>query len=111
VTPRLGILILAATLAVSTGLAATTVTAEESEHQPFGIGMPDSDQPISIRADELEAVSRDGRRHLIFTDNVRVEQADVRIESDRLEAFYPKGENQPNRQQRDGRSSDVDARH
>ena len=93
----LGFRILAATLAVSTGLAATAVTAAESEHQPFGIGMPDSDQPISIRADELEAVSKESRRHLIFTANVRVEQADVRIESDRLEAYYPKGEKQPDR--------------
>lgn len=87
----------AAALATVAGFASPSDAASEGAHQPFGIGMPDSDQAISIRADELEAVSKEGARHLIFTNNVRVEQADVRIESDRLEAFYPKGEKQPDR--------------
>ena len=34
---------------------------------------------------------------MIFTANVHVAQADIQIESDRLEAFYPKGEKQPDR--------------
>jgi len=93
----LGLVLLATALSVSSASAASTKPAVESEHQPFGIGLADSDQPISIRADELEAISTEGQRHLIFTANVRVEQADIRIQSDRLEAFYPKGENQPDR--------------
>jgi len=94
---ELGLVVLATAMSVSSGLAAPTKPAAESEHKPFGIGLPDSDQPISIRADELEAISTEGERHLIFTTNVYVEQADIRIQSDRLEAFYPKGENQPDR--------------
>ncbi len=94
---KLGLVVLATALSVSSGFGAPTKPAVESEHKPFGIGLPDSDQPISIRADELEAISTDGARHLIFTANVHVEQADIRIESDRLEAFYPKGGNQPDR--------------
>jgi lipopolysaccharide assembly outer membrane protein LptD (OstA) len=93
----LGLLLLATVLLSWGAHAAPNATEGEEEHQPFGIGIRDSDQPISIRADELEAVSTGGARHLIFTANVRVEQADVRIESDRLEAFYPKGEKQPDR--------------
>ena len=94
---KLGLFFLAAALSAASSVAAPTKAAGEGEHQPFGIGIPDSDQPISIRADELEAVSTGGARRLIFTANVRVEQADIRIESDLLEAFYPKGEKQPDR--------------
>ena len=94
---RFGCIVLAAALIVPMSLLARIEAAEKPVQQPFGIGMPDSDQPISIRADELEAISRDGERQLIFTANVHVEQADVRIESDRLEAYYPKGAKQPDR--------------
>ena len=94
---RLGLIALATALTALPGFAAQADASAEPSHMPFGVGLPDSDQPISIRADELEAVSREGARTLIFTANVRVEQADVRIESDRLEAHYPKGEKQPDR--------------
>ena len=83
-------------------LAAQRDEPETSSQSPFGIAMPGGDQPIAITADELEAVSTDGSRHLVFTANVKVEQGDVRIESDRLEAFYPKGAKQPDRLVADG---------
>ncbi|MCH2170889.1 LptA/OstA family protein [Myxococcota bacterium] len=90
---------LTATLAVSfwLGWSAALAHAEEEDRTPFGIDVPNHDEPISIRADELEASSKEGARRLIFTSNVVVEQADIRIESQRLEAFYPKGSDQPER--------------
>jgi len=57
----------------------------------------EGDKPLSIRSDELEAVEDDGRRRLLFTRNVNVEQGDLRVHSDRLEAFYPPGGNQPDK--------------
>ena len=55
------------------------------------------DTPISIKSDELEATEKAGRRKFVFTGNVRAEQADLIVDSDRLEAFYPKGGSQPDR--------------
>jgi len=57
----------------------------------------EGDKPLSIRSDELEAVEDDGRRRLLFTRNVNVEQGDLRVHSDRLEAQYPPGGNQPDK--------------
>jgi lipopolysaccharide transport protein LptA len=56
-----------------------------------------SDAPISIKSDELEALDRDGIKKFIFTGRVHAIQADLELDSDRLEAFYPKGESQPDR--------------
>jgi lipopolysaccharide transport protein LptA len=56
-----------------------------------------SDAPISIKSDELEAVDRDGVKKFVFTGRVHAVQADLELDSDRLEAFYPKGESQPDR--------------
>lgn len=55
------------------------------------------DQPLSIRSDELEAVEEGGRKRLLFTRNVNIEQADLRVHSDRLEALYPPGGSQPDK--------------
>jgi lipopolysaccharide export system protein LptA len=55
------------------------------------------DKPLSIRSDELEAVEEEGRRRLLFTRNVNIEQGDLRVRSDRLEALYPPGGNQPDK--------------
>ena len=55
------------------------------------------DKPLSIRSDELEATEVEGRRQLLFTRNVNIEQGDLRVHSDRLEAFYPPGGNQPDK--------------
>lgn len=55
------------------------------------------DKPLSIRSDELEAIEEGGRRRLLFTRNVNIEQGDLRVHSDRLEALYPPGGNQPDK--------------
>ena len=52
---------------------------------------------MSIRADELEASQSGGSRRLVFKKAVRVQQADMTLESARLEAFYPEKASQPDR--------------
>ena len=72
--------------------------AREPKDYPFGIGVVQSDQPLSIRADELEAsVQPGGSRRLVFKQGVRVQQGDMTLESARLEAFYPDKASQPDR--------------
>lgn len=56
-----------------------------------------SDAPISIKSDVLEAFDQGGVKKFVFTGHVRAVQADLRLKSDRLEAFYPRGASQPNR--------------
>jgi len=63
----------------------------------------DSDAPIQIQADEAEIVSRDQGRELVFTHNVLVQQANVTLKSDRLEATYKKGQSEPERLVAEGR--------
>jgi len=70
----------------------------------FGISF-DSGRPISIRADQLESVRTNGARKLLFSENVVVSQDDVRIKSNRLEAFYPPDTSQPERLVATGRVS------
>jgi len=55
------------------------------------------DKPLSIRSDELEAIEADGRRRLVFTTRVQIDQGDLRVNSDHLEAFYPPGGSQPDK--------------
>lgn len=55
------------------------------------------DKPLSIRSDELEALEEGGSRRLVFTRNVNVEQGDLRVNANRLEALYPPGGSQPDR--------------
>jgi lipopolysaccharide transport protein LptA len=66
------------------------------EGDAFGIRF-DSDRPVSIRSDELESSKTQGTRKLVFIRNVVVEQDDVTIRSQRLEAFYPPDASQPSR--------------
>jgi lipopolysaccharide transport protein LptA len=63
-----------------------------SEKKPFR-----SDAPISIKSDVLEALDQAGRKKFTFTGNVRAVQEDLHLRSDRLEAFYPEGQSQPER--------------
>ena len=53
--------------------------------------------PIEIKADEAEIMNRGQNRKLIFQHNVRVQQSNVILRSDRLEASYRKGESEPDR--------------
>lgn len=68
-----------------------------AEVAPFGLGNLRKNEPISIHADELEATAAEGKRHLEFRGHVRVDQADLELRSQRLQAFYVGGENQPQR--------------
>jgi lipopolysaccharide export system protein LptA len=56
-----------------------------------------SDAPIKISAAQLEAFEREGGRRVIFTDDVRASQGDLSLTAQRLEAFYPPGQSQPDR--------------
>ncbi len=56
-----------------------------------------SDAPIKISSAQLEAFEKDGGRRLVFTDDVRASQGDLSLRSQRLEAFYPPNQSQPDR--------------
>jgi lipopolysaccharide transport protein LptA len=73
------------------------VSGQEEDEGPEEETPFDSDAPISIKSDVLEAFERDGERRFVFTGNVRAVQDDLYLNSDRLEAFYPKGQSQPER--------------
>lgn len=73
--------------------AATPPTATRG-----GLLQVDTDQPLSIKADELEAIEEpDGRRRLVFSRKVNVDQGGLQVQSDRLEALYPANATQPDR--------------
>lgn len=77
--------------------AEETRTAARPTPRP-GILEVDSDQPLSIQADELEAVEEaDGRRRLVFNRRVKVDQGDLDVQSDRLEAHYAPQASEPER--------------
>ena len=69
---------------------------EDDGKRAFGLSF-ESEGPIAINAEELEAIQKDGRRHLVFRGNVRVSQGDLKLRSQRLEATYPPGSSQPER--------------
>lgn len=63
-----------------------------------GLLQIDSDDPLSIQADELEAVEMpNGGRRLVFNRKVNVDQGGLKVQSDRLEAQYPPEASQPDR--------------
>ena len=65
---------------------------DAGKKQPFR-----NDAPISIKSNVLEAIDQGGRKKFVFTGNVRTVQGDLHVKSDRLEAFYPEGQSQPER--------------
>lgn len=68
------------------GRAEASATTEEALGSAFS-----GDQPISIQSEELEAFQGSGERRFVFTGDVRAEQGELTLRSDRLEAFYPGG--------------------
>ena len=64
---------------------------------PFGFDGWPRGEALSIQSGELEAVQREGRRRLLFREDVRVRQGDMRLRSARLEATYPEKSGQPDR--------------
>src|SRR5690606_8945673 len=73
-------------LAQSEAAAAPAPAAEETRTAArpaprAGILEVDSDQPLSIQADELEAVEEaDGRRRLVFNRRVKLDQGDLVVQ-------------------------------
>jgi lipopolysaccharide export system protein LptA len=85
--------------------SAAPVSPKEAAGAPSGADSEPSvsmfpiqgDKPLSIKSDELEAIEVEGRRKLIFKRGVNVEQDDLKVQADHLEALYPPGVNQPDR--------------
>ena len=77
----------------------------------FDLGSFDRDAPLTIRSDSLDAFQEEGERRLVFSQNVKVTQADLTITSDRLEALYPDKATQPGRLVAEGRVVVVRGRH
>jgi lipopolysaccharide transport protein LptA len=95
----------AAILAQAPGVAAPAPAdrAAKPSGAPTGLLSSDSDQPLSIKADELEAIEMpNGTRQLLFNRSVHVEQGELLVRSDRLEAYYVAGASQPERLVADG---------
>ena len=63
----------------------------------FGGSTFDSNKPLSIRSEELEAFQNEGARRLVFSKQVVVSQDGMVLTSHRLEAFYPANASQPER--------------
>lgn len=55
------------------------------------------DAPITIKSDVLDVFEEGGRRRFVFAGNVRANQADLKIRSERLEAFYAANASEPER--------------
>jgi lipopolysaccharide transport protein LptA len=57
---------------------------------------PKPRQPLSIKADEMEAVEgAGGSRRFLFKRNVRLRQGEMFVRSRRMEALYPAGASEP----------------
>lgn len=78
------------------GVTASDVAAP-AEGKGNGMVFTDSDEPLSIDSDELELIEEDHSRLFIFTHNVRVQQGDIELTTEKLEAFYESGKSQPQR--------------
>ena len=70
---------------------------EEAEDSGSRFSLIREGESISIESDELEVTQDGDERHLIFNRSVRVELSDLRLSTDRLDAYYKKGEGQPDR--------------
>jgi lipopolysaccharide export system protein LptA len=89
--------------AVASPPASPQKAAASGGGRAFGLGSFDSDAPLTIRSDSLDAFQEEGERRLVFTQNVKATQADLTITSDRLEAFYADKVTQPGRLIAEGR--------
>lgn len=77
------------TAALAPAVAAPAPRAESG-------GKP-SDAPITIKSDVLDVFEEGGKRRFVFAGNVRANQADLKIRSARLEAFYAANASEPER--------------
>jgi lipopolysaccharide transport protein LptA len=94
----LGVAAAPAALRSSGGEPGAALASPKREDDDSGKAGPfNNDAPISIKSDVLEAFDRGGERQFVFSGNVRAIQDDLHVNSDRMEAFYPKGQSQPER--------------
>ena len=75
----------------------TAAGAEQPSPKNERLSLIQEGEAISIQSDELEVIQDGAERHLIFSRGVRVEQGEVQLRTDRLDAYYKKGESQPDR--------------
>jgi len=82
---------------VAGGSGSDEAATDSDRKSLFALGAFDSDEPLTIHSDALDAYQEEDMRRLVFTKNVRVTQADMTLSSDRLEAFYPEEGGEPDR--------------
>jgi lipopolysaccharide export system protein LptA len=82
---------------VPSGSRLEDASSESDRKSLFALRAFDSDEPLMIHSDALDAYQEEGMRRLVFTKNVRVTQADMTLNSDRLVAFYPEDGGEPDR--------------
>jgi lipopolysaccharide transport protein LptA len=81
---------------------AERATGQAEAGGPFSLGAFDRSAPVVIRADELEATERSGRRVLVFRRNVEVQQGSLQLRAESLSAVYPPDSKQPSRLEAEG---------
>jgi lipopolysaccharide transport protein LptA len=79
--------------------AATTPpeAADDDGARAKGGSTSPEDAPITIKSDVLDVFEEGGKRRFVFAGNVRANQADLKIRSERLEAFYAANASEPER--------------
>jgi lipopolysaccharide transport protein LptA len=76
--------------------AAAEEAQEGSGDEPKQAAAPKRREPLSIKADEMEAVEGGGgSRRFLFRRNVRLRQGEMFVRSQRMEASYPAGASEP----------------
>jgi lipopolysaccharide transport protein LptA len=76
--------------------ASENVAAPEATQERASRAAPfQGDAPIKISAAQLEAFEEEGRKRLVFTDDVRASQGNFELRARKLEAFYPAQSSQP----------------
>ena len=85
--------------ALTVPVLAPVSAAAPQEGSPAGATQPAAPkrrQPLSIKADEMEAVEGGGgSRRFLFKRNVRLRQGEMFVRSQRMVASYPAGSNEP----------------
>jgi lipopolysaccharide transport protein LptA len=79
------------------GASESVAAPEGNRERPSRAAPFQGDAPIKISASQLEAFEEEGRKRLVFTDDVRASQGSFELRAHKLEAFYPAESNQPER--------------
>jgi len=93
---RLGSRVLAG-LERATGAALLPQEGEAAEEDESSLRVGGED-PLRVESEELEVIpERGGGRRIVFTRSVQAEQGRLRLRSEKLEAIYPPGADEPER--------------